>query len=60
MELDLLLDIPIPFEEADRAKKIVTAGSLRIPVVSLDHLIVMKRAAPRAPRMPRTSRRWSG
>lgn len=47
-EVDVLLESPVPFEEADREKKILTAGSLRIPVVSLDHLIFMKRAAGRA------------
>lgn len=36
------------FDQADRAKKGVTAGPLRIPVLSLDHLILMKRQSPRA------------
>ncbi|MBI4609899.1 MAG: hypothetical protein HY726_12930 [Candidatus Rokubacteria bacterium] len=47
-EVDLVLQSPISFEEADRAKTVFTAGRLRIPVISLNHLITMKRAAPRA------------
>ena len=47
-EVDLLLDSPVSFEEADRAKTVLTAGPLRIPVVSLNHLIAMKRVAGRA------------
>lgn len=47
-EVDLLLESPVSFEEVDRAKKVLTAGHLRIPVLSLDHLIVMKRMAGRA------------
>lgn len=46
-EVDLLLESPVSFEEADRAKRVLTAGRLRIPVISLDHLIAMKRAAGR-------------
>ena len=52
-EVDLLLESPVSFEEADRAKKVVTAGPLRIPVLSLDHLILMKRQSPRA-QVPRS------
>lgn len=47
-EVDLLLESPIPFEEVERAKRVLAAGRLRIPVVSLDHLIAMKRASGRA------------
>lgn len=47
-EVDLLLDSPISFEDADRMKKVLTAGHLRIPVISVDHLIAMKRVAGRA------------
>jgi hypothetical protein len=47
-EVDLILASSIPFEEADRAKTVLTAGGLSIPVISLDHLISMKRAASRA------------
>jgi len=47
-EVDLLLESPVSFEEADRAKKVLGARHLRIPVISLDHLIVMKRVAGRA------------
>lgn len=47
-EVDLLLESPVSFEEADRTKIVVTAGSLRVPVISLDHLIAMKRVSSRA------------
>jgi len=47
-EIDLLLESPVSFQEADRAKKVLSVGSLRIPLISLDHLIAMKRAAGRA------------
>ncbi len=47
-EVDLLLESPVPFDAADRAKRVLAAGHLRIPVISLDHLIAMKRAAGRA------------
>lgn len=47
-EVDVLLSSPIPFEEAEQARTVVKAGELPIPVVSLDHLIAMKRAAGRA------------
>jgi hypothetical protein len=41
-EVDLLLESPVPFEEADRDKTVVTVEGVRIPVVSIDHLIAMK------------------
>jgi hypothetical protein len=47
-EVDLLIESPVPFEEAESRKTVFTAGRLRIPVVSLDHLIEMKRAGGRA------------
>ena len=47
-EVDLLLESPVSFEEADRQKRLLAAGRLRIPVISLDHLIAMKRVAARA------------
>lgn len=47
-EVDLLLESPVSFEEADRQKTLLAAGRLRIPVISLDHLIAMKRVAARA------------
>jgi predicted nucleotidyltransferase len=46
-EVDLILESPVPFEEADRAKMVVTVEAVRIPVMSVDHLIAMKRAAGR-------------
>ena len=47
-EVDLLLESPVSFEEADRQKTVLAAGRLRIPVISLDHLIAMKRGSNRA------------
>ena len=47
-EVDLLLESPVSFEEADSSKKVLAAARLRIPVISLDNLIAMKRAAGRA------------
>lgn len=47
-EVDLLLESPIAFEEADRAKKVLATDRLSIPVISLDHLIAMKRVSGRA------------
>jgi len=46
-EVDLLLESPVPFEEADRDKAVVTIEAVGIPVMSVDHLIAMKRAAGR-------------
>ncbi len=46
-EVDLLLESPVSFIQADRNKTVVTVESARIPVMSVDHLIVMKRMAGR-------------
>lgn len=46
-EVDLLLESPVPFGEADGEKTIMTVEAVRIPVISIDHLITMKRAVGR-------------
>jgi hypothetical protein len=37
----------VPFEEADRAKRVLSSAALRLPVMSIDHLIAMKNRAGR-------------
>jgi hypothetical protein len=46
-EVDVLLRSPVAFEEADGAKRVFSIGSLRLPIMSIDHLIRMKRLAGR-------------
>jgi hypothetical protein len=46
-EVDVLLRSPVAFEEADGAKRVFPAGALRLPIMSIDHLIRMKRATGR-------------
>lgn|SRR5574341_144544 len=46
-EVDILLSSPVPFEEADRAKRVLSSGALRLPVMAIDHLIAMKNRAGR-------------
>jgi len=46
-EVDLLLESPVSFEEADRNKTVLTVESVKVPVISIDHLIAMKRATGR-------------
>lgn len=46
-EVDILLENPIDFEEAYGARKIVRATDLRIPLASIEHLIILKRETGR-------------
>jgi hypothetical protein len=46
-EVDLLLQSPIPFSEAFPERVIIRAGTIQIPVISINHLIEMKRAIDR-------------
>lgn len=46
-EVDLLIASPITYEEAKKKRKIIKIYNLKIPVVSIDHLIRMKKAAAR-------------
>lgn len=45
--IDVLLEELIPFNELDRARKVFSAGETDIPVVSLQHLILLKKKAGR-------------
>lgn len=45
--IDIFVEELIPFNELDSAKKEVFAGGIHIPVVSMDHLIRLKKLADR-------------
>lgn len=46
-EVDVLVRNPIDFETLDKAKEIVEARGIEIPIVSLDHLIKLKEISNR-------------
>ncbi len=46
-EVDIFVRNPIDFGEAYARKKLVKIGDLRIPLLSLDHLIALKKKAGR-------------
>jgi len=46
-EVDILIRNPISFEEADENKEIVEAGAVRIPIISIEHLIRLKELSNR-------------
>lgn len=46
-EVDILIRNPVDFEEADKAKKIIEAKDIKIPVISLKHLIKLKEISGR-------------
>lgn len=46
-EVDLLLQSPVPFNEAYAQRVTIQAGVIQIPVISIDHLIEMKQAIGR-------------
>ncbi|HEY5648774.1 MAG TPA: hypothetical protein VIU33_04705 [Nitrospiria bacterium] len=46
-EVDLLLESPVPFAEGDRDKTIMTVEGISIPVISVGHLISMKKKVGR-------------
>ncbi|SRR5579884_712683 len=46
-EIDLLLHSPVPFDEAYPKRITIHAGAIKIPVISIDHLIAMKQAIGR-------------
>jgi len=46
-EVDLLLQSPIPFNEAYLERVTIRAGGIEIPVISINHLIEMKQAIGR-------------
>jgi hypothetical protein len=47
MELDIMVDSPLDFTSAYRRRTVLGAGDIRVPVVSIDDLIEMKRHASR-------------
>ncbi|MBN2119531.1 MAG: hypothetical protein JW734_00565 [Candidatus Omnitrophica bacterium] len=46
-EVDIIIDSPISFKNALKKAKIVKIDRLKIPVISIDHLIKMKKASGR-------------
>ncbi|MFZ3063011.1 MAG: hypothetical protein WA148_04630, partial [Actinomycetota bacterium] len=46
-EVDIFLNNPIDFEEASKTRKFVVAEGIRIPLISLDNLIKLKRELSR-------------
>lgn len=46
-EVDIILDSPVSYEEAAKQKTLLKAGPITIPLISIDHLIKMKRKAGR-------------
>ena len=47
MSLDVLLDVPIPFEELWKAKEERAIDKFRVNLVSVQHLIELKKYANR-------------
>lgn len=45
--IDVFVDEPINYDEVERDKKIIKAGDLQIPVVSIDHLKRLKQISGR-------------
>ncbi|MDI6840037.1 MAG: hypothetical protein QMD71_04150 [bacterium] len=45
--IDIFVDNPIRFEIAEQNKKIVTAGEIKIPLISINHLIELKKVSGR-------------
>lgn len=46
-EVDIIIDSPIPFEKAIRTSIVIKAGNLKLPVISIDNLIKMKKSTGR-------------
>lgn len=46
-EIDILIKCPIEFKELDKAKRVVRAKYINIPIVSVDHLIKLKEMSGR-------------
>lgn len=47
-EVDLIIDSPVTYEEARKRASRIRVGTLSLPLISIDHLIQMKRRAGRA------------
>ena len=46
-EVDIIIDAPISFDEAREHGILISVGRLSLPVISIDHLIKMKKKANR-------------
>lgn len=46
-EIDILINSPIEFKDLDKAKKVIKAKDISIPIVSIDHLIKLKEMSGR-------------
>ena len=46
-EVDIIIDSPVSFEQAQKELLYVKAGDIKLPVISLNHLIKMKNKAGR-------------
>lgn len=47
-EIDIIIDAPVGYTEARKRARKITVQGVPIPVISIDDLIIMKRAAGRA------------
>ena len=45
--IDVFVDEPIHFDEVERDRKVIKAGDIEIPIVSIDHLKRLKRISSR-------------
>jgi predicted nucleotidyltransferase len=46
-EIDILIKSPVAFEDLDKAKSIIEAKNISIPIASIDHLIKLKEMSGR-------------
>lgn len=46
-EVDIIIDSPISFEEAQKTVLYIQSGDIRLPVISIDNLIKMKQRTAR-------------
>ena len=46
-EVDIIIETPVSYEQAKKSVIYVRCGQLRLPVISIDHLIKMKRKSGR-------------
>lgn len=47
-EVDIIIDSPVSYEEAGKDTKYITAGGIRLPIISIDNLITMKKNTHRS------------
>ena len=46
-EVDIIIETPVPYEKARKTALTVKCGRLTLPVISIEHLIVMKKKSNR-------------